>query len=407
MECTREVTEDIYWVGGNDRRLGLFENIHPVPQGVSYNSYLISDDKTCLMDTCDWAVGLGFIENLEAALNGRELDVMVIDHMEPDHAATMNEILIRWPDVEIYCTMMASRMYKQYGYKGIENLHTVSEGETLSLGKHELEFHLAPMVHWPEVMVTYDKSTGILFSADAFGAFGALNGALFADEMKIDDEWFAEARRYYGNICGKYGIQVQNLLNKAKALDNLSMICPLHGPVWRVPKKIEWLIGKYSKWATYQPEDHEVVIFYSTVYSGTENAAEVLANTLGDLKVRNIRMYDVSVTDVSYLVAEAFRASHLVFAATTYNNDLFPAMEHLIADLKAHNLQNRTVAVLENGSWAPVAGKKMLEQFSAMKNMTILGQTVTMKSTVKEAQREQIVALAEEIAASVEAADKH
>ena len=401
MECTREVTEDIYWVGGNDRRLGLFENIHPVPQGVSYNSYLISDDKTCLMDTCDWAVGLGFIENLEAALNGRDLDVMVIDHMEPDHAATLNEILIRWPDVEIYCTMMASRMYKQYGYKGIENLHTVSEGETLSLGKHELEFHLAPMVHWPEVMVTYDKSTGILFSADAFGAFGALNGALFADEMKIDDEWFAEARRYYGNICGKYGIQVQNLLNKAKALDNLSMICPLHGPVWR--KDLDKFIEKYDKWSKYEPEEKGVLIAYASMYGHTENCAEVLASELIQLGVTNVKLCDVSGTHVSYLISDVFKYSNIALFSVTYNMGVFPKMKDFIHDMQALNLQNRTVTILENGTWAPQSKDLMASMLEEMPDMKVMERKITVMSNASDDQREALCKMAEEIKATMEA----
>ena len=407
MYQARKITEDIWYLGSSDRRLAKFENCYPIPADVSYNSYLVLDEKTVLLDTVDHTVEAVFLENLEHLLNGRPLDYLIVNHMEPDHAATLGEVVLRHPETTVVGNAKTHAMIRQFFELSLQGkIQQVKEGDVLNTGRHSFTFVMAPMVHWPEVMVTYDQTDRILFSADAFGTFGALNGNLYADQLTFESAEVAEMRRYYTNIVGKYGTQVQTLLNKAAGLD-IGMICPLHGPVWRVPKKIEWLIGKYSKWATYQPEDHEVVIFYSTVYSGTENAAEVLANTLGDLKVRNIRMYDVSVTDVSYLVAEAFRASHLVFAATTYNNDLFPAMEHLIADLKAHNLQNRTVAVLENGSWAPVAGKKMLELFSAMKNMTILGQTVTMKSTVKEAQREQIVALAEEIAASVEAADKH
>ena len=264
---------------------------------------------------------------------------------------------------------------------------------------------MAPMVHWPEVMVTYDEADKILFSADAFGTFGALNGNLYADQTDIEKDWLPEGRRYYANIVGKYGTQVQTLLNKAAGLE-ISMICPLHGPIWRSAKKIEWLIGTYAKWATYRAEDHETVIFYASVYGGTENAAEVLADALGERKVRNIRMYDVSVTDVSYLVSEAFRADHLVFLSTTYNNDIFPAMEFLITDLKAHNLQNRKVALIENGSWAPVAGKKITEYFSGMKNLTVMGSTITMKSTVKEPQRVQLEELADIIAASIDEADR-
>ncbi len=394
MECTREVTDDIYWVGGNDRRLGLFENIHPVPDGVSYNAYLISDDKTCLMDTCDWAVGQRFMENLEAALNGRKLDVLVVDHMEPDHAATVNEVLIRWPDVEIYCTMMASRMYGQYGYKGLENLHTVSEGETLSLGKHELEFHLAPMVHWPEVMVTYDKTTGILFSADAFGTFGALNGALFADEMKIDDEWFAEARRYYGNICGKYGMQVQGLLNKAKDLD-IKMICPLHGPVWR--EDLGLFIDKYDKWSRYEPEEKGVLICYASMYGHTENCAEVLASELIQLGVTNVKLCDVSGVHVSYLISDVFKYSNIALFSVTYNMGVFPKMKDFINDMQALNLQNRTVSILENGTWAPQSKDIMAGMLEEMPNMRVMEEKLTVMSNASDDQREALCKMAENI----------
>ena len=394
MECTREVTDDIYWVGGNDRRLGLFENIHPVPDGVSYNAYLISDDKTCLMDTCDWAVGQRFMENLEAALNGRKLDVLVVDHMEPDHAATLNEVLIRWPDVEIYCTMMASRMYGQYGYKGLENLHTVCEGETLSLGKHELEFHLAPMVHWPEVMVTYDKTTGILFSADAFGTFGALNGALFADEMKIDDEWFAEARRYYGNICGKYGMQVQGLLNKAKDLD-IKMICPLHGPVWR--EDLGLFIDKYDKWSRYEPEEKGVLICYASMYGHTENCAEVLASELIQLGVTNVKLCDVSGVHVSYLISDVFKYSNIALFSVTYNMGVFPKMKDFINDMQALNLQNRTVSILENGTWAPQSKDIMAGMLEQMPNMRVMEEKLTVMSNASDDQREALCKMAENI----------
>jgi len=406
MYQARKITDDIWFLGSSDRRIAKFENCFPVPEGVSYNSYLVVDEKTVLIDTVDKAVSGVFFENLAHALGGRKLDYLIVNHMEPDHAATLAETVLRHPGVTVVGNAKTFAMIRQFFELNLQGkIQQVKEGDVLSTGKHSFRFVMAPMVHWPEVMVTYDETERVLFSADAFGSFGALNGNLYSDQMNFEAGELAEMRRYYANIVGKYGTQVQTLLNKAAGLE-IDYICPLHGPVWRAPKKIEWLIGKYSKWATFRPEDHDVVIFYSSVYGGTENAAEVLANMLGDLKVKNIRMYDVSVTDVSYLVAEAWRASHLVFAATTYNNDLFPAMEFFLNDLKAHNLQNRTVAVMENGSWAPVSGKKMLEIFGSMKNITILGKTISMKSTVKEAQREQIAELAAEIAASLEEADK-
>ncbi len=406
MYQARKITDDIWFLGSSDRRIAKFENCFPVPEGVSYNSYLVVDDKTVLIDTVDKAVSGVFFENLAHALGGRKLDYLIVNHMEPDHAATLAETVLRHPGVTVVGNAKTFAMIRQFFELNLQGkIQQVKEGDVLSTGKHSFRFVMAPMVHWPEVMVTYDETERVLFSADAFGSFGALNGNLYSDQMNFEAGELAEMRRYFANIVGKYGTQVQTLLNKAAGLE-IDYICPLHGPVWRAPKKIEWLIGKYSKWATFRPEDHDVVIFYSSVYGGTENAAEVLANMLGDLKVKNIRMYDVSVTDVSYLVAEAWRASHLVFAATTYNNDLFPAMEFFLNDLKAHNLQNRTVAVMENGSWAPVSGKKMLEFFGSMKNITILGKTISMKSTVKEAQRTQIAELAAEIAASLEEADK-
>ena len=406
MQHARKITADVWYVGGNDRRLAKFENCFPIPNGVSYNSFLVLDEKTVLLDTCDKAVGGIFLENIEFLLNGRSLDYIVVNHMEPDHAATLADVLIRHPEATVVGNAKTHAMIRQFFELNLQGrIQTVKEGDTLCTGRHTFRFVMAPMVHWPEVMVTYDEADKILFSADAFGTFGALNGNLYADQTDIEKDWLPEGRRYYANIVGKYGTQVQTLLNKAAGLE-ISMICPLHGPIWRSAKKIEWLIGTYAKWATYRAEDHEAVIFYASVYGGTENAAEVLADALGERKVRNIRMYDVSVTDVSYLVSEAFRADHLVFLSTTYNNDIFPAMEFLITDLKAHNLQNRKVALIENGSWAPVAGKKITEYFSCMKNLTVMGSTITMKSTVKEPQRVQLEELADIIAASIDEADR-
>ena len=406
MQHARKITADVWYVGGNDRRLAKFENCFPIPNGVSYNSFLVLDEKTVLLDTCDKAVGGIFLENIEFLLKGRSLDYIVVNHMEPDHAATLADVLIRHPEATVVGNAKTHAMIRQFFELNLQGrIQTVKEGDTLCTGRHTFRLVMAPMVHWPEVMVTYDEADKILFSADAFGTFGALNGNLYADQTDIEKDWLPEGRRYYANIVGKYGTQVQTLLNKAAGLE-ISMICPLHGPIWRSAKKIEWLIGTYAKWATYRAEDHEAVIFYASVYGGTENAAEVLADALGERKVRNIRRYDVSVTDVSYLVSEAFRADHLVFLSTTYNNDIFPAMEFLITDLKAHNLQNRKVALIENGSWAPVAGKKITEYFSGMKNLTVMGSTITMKSTVKEPQRVQLEELADIIAASIDEADR-
>ena len=406
MHQAIQMSDTLWYLGSSDRRLAKFENCHPVPLGISYNSYLVMDEKTVLLDTVDHSICGVFLENLKAVLHGRPLDYIIINHMEPDHTATLAEVLLRYPEATVVGSAKTHAMIRQFfGEVNLQGkVMQVKENDTLPTGHHNFRFILAPMVHWPEVTVTYDETEKILFSADAFGTFGALSGNLYADQLDFGDFSLSELRRYYSNIVGKYGLQVQALLNKAAGLD-IQMICPLHGPVWRVANKIQWLIEKYSRWVTYRPEDNEVVIFYASIYGGTENAAEVLANALGAKKVRNIKMYDVAVTDVSYLVSEAFRASHLVFASATYNNEIFPYMENLIRDLAAHNLQNRSIALVENGSWAPAAGKKMSELFSSMKNMNFLQDTVTLKSRGHEEQRLQLLSLADTLAESVFAAE--
>ena len=289
-------------------------------------------------------------------------------------------------------------MIRQFHCTDPKVVHLVNEGDTITTGRHTFTFVNAPMVHWPEVMVSYDSADKILFSADAFGTFGAMSGNLFADEMNFEKDWLDDARRYYTNIVGKYGPQVQNLLKKAAGLD-IQYLCPLHGPIWR--KDAAWFIEKYQRWSTYTPEERGVVIAYGSVYGHTENAAAILANRLSEKGVRNIAMYDVSNTHPSVLVSEAFRCSHLVVASATYNNGIFTPMETMLMDLKAHNLQNRTVAVIENGSWAPQAGKLIRSCFEGMKNITVLDQGVTLKSSVKEEQREALEALADQLAADI------
>ncbi len=400
MYCVKQITDDLYWVGGSDRRLALFENVYPIPRGVSYNAYVLMDEKTVLLDTVDAAVSGLFFENLEHVLNGRSLDYLVVNHMEPDHCASIGDVVLRYPDVKLVCNAKTVTMLKQFFNFDVDSRTiVVKEMDTLNTGKHTLAFVMAPMVHWPEAMVTFDTTDGTLFSADAFGTFGALNGNLYADEVDFEHEWLPDARRYLTNIVGKYGPQVQAVLKKAGTLD-IKRICPLHGPVWR--ENLGWFIGKYDKWSRYEPEDQAVMIAYGSVYGNTQNAAEVLAAKLGDLGVKNIAMYDVSVTDPSYVLSEAFRCSHLVFASSTYNAGIFTPMETLLLELKAHNFQNRTVAVIENGTWAPTAGKQMKEILGAMKNMTILEEGFTVKSALKEAQMEQVEALAKAIAKSME-----
>ena len=399
MHSTRKVKDDLIYVGGSDRRLSRFENLFPIPKGVSYNSYVLLDEKTVLFDTADESISRQYIENVVHALNGRPLDYMVVQHMEPDHCAMIDDMLRRYPEAKMVCSAKAVGMYAQfYGTDVAARALVVKEGDKLSTGEHTLHFVMAPMVHWPEVMVTYDEKDKILFSADAFGSFVALAGNIFDDEITFDTTWMNDARRYYTNIVGKYGVQVQALLKKAASLD-IEMICPLHGPIWR--KDLGLLLEKYQKWSTYEPEDKTVMIAYATMYGNTENAANVLAGMLADKGVKNIAMYDVSETDVSELVAESFRCSHLVLAAPTYNSGIQPKMEAYLSDIKALNLQNRTVAVIDNGTWAATAGKQMIGTLEGMKNMTILENTVSIKSALAENQLGALEALADELAKQV------
>ncbi len=377
-----KISEDLYYVGGSDRRIALFESAFPVPRGVSYNSYLLLDEKTVLFDAVDLSVAELFMENVAHVLGGRPLDYLVIDHMEPDHSASLMQVIAAYPTVTVVANQKTAVMLGNYfGANGIK-LQIVKEGEALCIGKHTLRFVFAPMVHWPEVMFTYDETDKVLFSADAFGTFGALGGSIYADEVHFERDFLDDARRYYFNIVGKYGVQVQNALKKAAALE-IKTICPLHGPVWR--KNPGWYIGKYLLWSSYEPEEKGTVVFYASVYGHTQNAAEILASSLAEEGAGEIKVYDVSVTDTSELLAEAFRYSHLVFASTTYNNGIFVNMERLISDLKAHAFQNRKYAVVESGSWAPQAGGLMDAELSAMKNMVRIGEKVTVLSAVKDA----------------------
>lgn len=396
MYCVRKVTDDLFWVGGNDRRLSVFEGVYDVPRGVSYNSYLLLDEKTVLFDTVDHSVDQIFFENIEHVLAGRKLDYLVVQHMEPDHAATIQEVVRRNPGVRIICNQKTANMMAQFFTFDVPAVvRIVKEGDVVETGKHKYTFVMAPMVHWPEVMVTYDLEEKILFSADAFGTFGAIDGALFADEVDFFRDYLDEARRYYCNIVGKYGTQVTALLTKAAGLE-IKMVCPLHGFVWR--KDIGAFIEKYLAWATYTPEETGVVIAYASVYGNTANAAEILSCRLREKGIKTC-MFDVSMVPASYIVAAAFRYSHLVFAATTYNAGIFVKMEDLLHDLVAHNLQNRTIALMENGSWAPTSGKLMRELLSKLKNTTILDQAVTIRSSLKET--EQLSILADAIAETI------
>jgi len=381
MFCVRKVTEDLYWVGGNDRRLALFENIHPISRGVSYNSYLLLDKKTVLFDTVDWSICRQFLENIQAVLNGRPLDYLVINHMEPDHGAAIEEIILRYPDVKIISTEKSFLLMRQFGFEIDGRMEEVVEGDIKSFGKHEVTFVAAPMVHWPEAMVTFDTTNGVLFSADAFGSFGALDGKLFNDEVDFDRDWIDEARRYYTNIVGKYGPHVQALLKKASGLD-IKMICPLHGPVWRTD--LGYFIDKYDKWSRYEPEEKAVMIVYASMYGNTEAAATALATKFVEKGMKNVVMYDVSSTHVSELISETFRVSHVVLASVTYNLGIYPPMHNYLMDMKALNLQKRTFTIIENGSWACKSGSLMSEFLEEMREMTVLEDKVTLVSSMNE-----------------------
>ncbi|WP_177163014.1 FprA family A-type flavoprotein [uncultured Fusobacterium sp.] len=395
MYNVRKVTEDLYWIGGDDHRLHLFENIHPIPRGVSYNSYLLLDKKTVLFDTVDWSIGRQFLENLEHVLDGRPLDYMVINHMEPDHAAMIEEVMLRYPKVKVISSEKAFYFMNQFGFH-IDSSKTeiVKEGDKKSFGKHEILFVAAPMVHWPEAMVSFDTTNGVLFSADAFGSFGALDGKLFNDEVNFDRDWIDDARRYYTNIVGKYGPHVQALLKKAAGID-IKIVCPLHGPVWR--NNLGYFIDKYDKWSRYEPEEKGVMIVYASMYGNTENAASVLASKLVEKGMNNVVMYDVSKTHISQLISETFKYSNVVLASVTYNLGIYPLMHNYLMDMKALNVQNRTFAILENGSWACESGRLMREFLENMRNMTVLDEKVTLTSSMTAEQINEMDTLVDSI----------
>ena len=398
MQCTRKISEDLLWVGADDRRLAMFEGVYSVPRGVSYNSYLLLDEKTVLMDTVDRAVEKTFLENVAYGLGGRALDYVIVHHMEPDHSATLMHLLEKYPEATVICNDKTKKMIEQF-FGASPEVKLVKEGEKLSFGKHELTFYMAPMVHWPEVMVSFDAKDGVLFSADAFGTFGALNGALFSDEVDFFGEHLSEARRYYTNIVGKYGPQVQAVLKKVAPLP-IQMIAPLHGFVFRGAETISGFIGKYDAWSTYTPERVEVMIAYASIYGNTENVANILACRLREKGIA-VDMFDVSVTPASEILSAAFRASHLVFAAPTYNNGVFVTMEQLLHELAAHNLQNRTVALIENGSWAPSAAKWMREILAPCKNLTILENALTVRSALGSADADTFDAFVSALIATI------
>ena len=388
MSFLPAVNEGLLYVGASDRRNPYFENVYPIGRGASFNSYLYLDEKTALLDTADASVTEAFFSNVSSGLGGRNLDYLIVQHMEPDHAANIARVMAEYPACTVVCNDKVRKMISNFfGAQEESRFHIVKEGDKLPLGKRTLSFLFAPMVHWPEVMMTFEEREGVLFSADAFGT---LSGNLFADEVNFAEEWLAEARRYYTNIVGKYGVQVQAVLKKAANLP-IRTICPLHGPVWR--KDLAFILEKYNRWSTYQPEEKGALVVYGSVYGNTERAAKLLAEMLGERGVP-VRLYDVSRTDVSYLVAEAFRFDRIVLASSTYNGGIFSPMEYFITELKKHNLSGRKFALIENGSWAPVAGKLMAAMVAELKQTEIVGETVTMLSAVKPETEAALAALA-------------
>ncbi len=391
----RKITDDVYYIGASDRRISIFEGVYPVPYGMSYNSYFVDGDETLVLDTVDKAVSGVFFENIEKLLGGRMLNYLIVSHMEPDHSASLGLLTEKYPDVKIICSAKAKALIEQFCNNiNLDNIKTVAEGEELTIGSHTYSFVMAPMVHWPEVMLSYDKTAKILYTADAFGTFGALSGNIFDDEVDFIKNEVTEARRYYTNIVGKYGVQVSALLKKAENLD-VKMMCPLHGPIFR--SQLAEIIELYDKWSTYTPEQNGVLIAYASIYGNTANAADILATLLAEKGIKTAT-YDISVTHFSEIISEGFKYSHIVLAAPTYNGSIFTNMETLLSEIKAHNLGNRTYAFIENGSWGPLSGKIMKETVSTLKNVNIIEPQVTLKSAVKANSLDELNALADAIA---------
>ena len=399
MHCVQNVTENIYWIGGNDRRLERFENMFPIPKGVSYNSHLILDEKTMVMDTVDQAIRMQYLENIKYLLNGRDLDYLVVNHMEPDHCGNIEDLLKIYPNMKIVGNSKTFKFFEQfYNVSPSENYYEVKEGDVIDLGKHKIQFFNMPMVHWPEVMVAYEQTEKILFSADAFGTFGALNGNIFNDQVDFEGYYLSEARRYYTNIVGKYGAQVQIALKKLSGLD-IKIIAPLHGPIWR--DNLDYLLDKYNKWSSYTPEKQGVVIVYGSMYGNTENAANCIANKLAQQGVTDIKVYDVSKTHPSYIIADAWKYSNLVIASPTYNGGLYLVMDALLHEMASLNFQNRKVSILGNYTWATGALASIKERLSKMKDIEIIGSPLDINSSVKDNQEAALDEMVQEIVKSL------
>lgn len=382
------ISDSILYVGVDDTTLDLFESQYIVPKGVSYNSYVILDEKVTIMDTVDKRATDAWFENVERVLGGRKPEYLVISHLEPDHAANIQKAVEKYPDMKLIGNAKTFSMLPQFFHLDLTNRTVeVKEGDTLSLGSHTLQFFMAPMVHWPEVMVTYEQSEKILFSADGFGKFGAL---------AIEDDWACEARRYYFNIVGKYGVQVQALLKKAAALD-ISMICPLHGPILK--EDLAYYIGKYDTWSSYKPEDEGVLVAYASIHGNTAEAAKKFGEILEKKGAKKVIVSDLAREDMAEVIEDAFRYDKMVVAAATYDGGIFPVMEDFLHHLKSKNYQKRTVGIIDNGSWAPMAGKQMKAILETLKDITICEESVSIRSTMKEENVTAMERLADEILA--------
>lgn len=383
MKNTKLVAKDTVWIGGSDRRLALFENLFPLPNGVSYNSYVVLDEKITLFDTADVSVADQYLENLHAVLGEKKPDYLVVLHMEPDHCSLLQTVLNQYPETTVVSSMQTFKFISQFFPElKIENQLVVKEGDTLCTGAHTFHFVAAPMVHWPEVLLAYDDADKALFSADAFGTFGALEGGIFADQYDFEAHYLDDARRYYANIVGKYGAQVQAVLKKAAGLE-IEKILPLHGPVWR--ENLGWFLEKYQTWSSYAPETNDILVVYGSLYGHTASAAESFASVLEEKSGRHVVVYDASKTDVSYLIAEVWRCSTVVLFCPTYNGGMYPSISRFIEDMKALAVQNRTFALAENGTWAPVTARLMRKELETLKNCSILDTTLTIRSALSAA----------------------
>lgn len=383
MKNTKLVAKDTVWIGGSDRRLALFENLFPLPNGVSYNSYVVLDEKITLFDTADVSIADQYLENLHAVLGEKKPDYLVVLHMEPDHCSLLQTVLNQYPETTVVSSMQTFKFISQFFPElKIENQLVVKEGDTLCTGAHTFHFVAAPMVHWPEVLLAYDDADKALFSADAFGTFGALEGGIFADQYDFEAHYLDDARRYYANIVGKYGAQVQAVLKKAAGLE-IEEILPLHGPVWR--ENLGWFLEKYQTWSSYAPETEDILVVYGSLYGHTASAAESFASVLEEKSGKHVVVYDASKTDVSYLIAEVWRCSKVVLFCPTYNGGMYPSISRFIEDMKALAVQNRTFALAENGTWAPVTAKLMCKELETLKNCSILDTTLTIRSALSAA----------------------